>query len=73
MDNIKVYKTSITERLEANSIRQEILKRFEYYEINFDLEDCDNVLRVESLNGPVDESVLKHIFENHGQNIEPLL
>lgn len=72
MNNIKVYKTNITEYKAAESISQDINNRLVNYEISFDLEDCDNVLRVENLNGPVVEAVLKLILESYGYNIEPL-
>lgn len=39
---------------------------------NFDLSDCDKVLRIESLSKTIDESIIIQIFENVGQSIEVL-
>jgi hypothetical protein len=73
MSHIKIYKTDIVERTVANSVTEDILSRLGNYEVSFDLEDCDNVLRIENLNGPVNEPALKRIVENHGHKIESLL
>jgi hypothetical protein len=39
---------------------------------NFDLSDCDKVLRIESFHQTIDESIIIQIFENAGQGIEML-
>jgi hypothetical protein len=44
---VKVFKTNIDNAEEADSIKNKILEYFPYYKINFDLEDCDKILRVE--------------------------
>lgn len=72
MNHIKVYKSDIDARGKARLIKRVIQKQFESYEVNFDLEDCDKVLRVESMNGPIDESALKDIFKRYGHRLEPL-
>lgn len=72
MNHIKVYKSDVDDHGKARLITQVIQKKFKKYEVNFDLEDCDNVLRVESRNGPVDESALEDIFKRYGHHINPL-
>jgi hypothetical protein len=37
---------------------------------NFDLSDCDKVLRIESLYNPIDEKVIIQVIQNCGQAIE---
>ncbi len=37
---------------------------------NFDLGDCDKVLRIESLHKPIDEKVIIQVIQNSGQAIE---
>ncbi|WP_435353142.1 hypothetical protein [Emticicia sp. SJ17W-69] len=37
---------------------------------NFDLSDCDKVLRIESLHQTIDEKVIIQEFQNYGQTIE---
>lgn len=72
MNHIKVYKSDIDDREKARLITRDIQKKFESYKVNIDLEDCDKVLRVESLNGSIDESALEGIFKRYGHHIEPL-
>lgn len=72
MNQIKVYKSDIDDRRKAQLIQRVIQKHFESYEVSFDLENCDKVLRVESMNGPIDDSALEDIFRRNGHRIEPL-
>lgn len=37
---------------------------------NFDLSDCDKVLRIESLHQTIDEKGIIQVFQNYGQTIE---
>lgn len=37
---------------------------------NFDLSDCDKVLRIESLHQTIDEKTIIQVFQNCGQVIE---
>ncbi len=45
---IEVFKTNISEEKIATSIQNELLSYFPEFVINFDLEDCDRVLRIEN-------------------------
>jgi hypothetical protein len=47
---IEVFKTDIHEAEVAEKFRKLLNKQFPEYLINFDLEDCDKILRIE---GPV--------------------
>ena len=46
---IEVFKTSVMSRDEAERIMEILEKKLPGAKINFDLDDCDNILRVESL------------------------
>lgn len=45
---VEVFKTNIQDEDSANKIVIELLEALSGFRINFDLEDCDKVLRVES-------------------------
>ena len=45
---IEVFKTNIQSQYEAKVILEELNFQFPDYAINFDLEDCDKILRVEA-------------------------
>jgi hypothetical protein len=45
---IEIFKTNIQEDTNINSITQKLLKHFPASKIDFDLEDCDKILRIES-------------------------
>jgi hypothetical protein len=44
---IEVFKTNVKRRTEAKKIVQLLLEHFPASRINFDLDDCDRILRVE--------------------------
>ncbi len=43
---VEVFKTTVQEADEAHVIIQRLLEHFPDYLINFDLEDCDKILRI---------------------------
>ena len=57
---VEIFKTNITDISKGNIIIRKLLRRFPSYRINFDLDDCDNILRIESYNGIIDiESIIE--------------
>lgn len=48
--NILVFKTNITTRQQVSSVHGLLMAMADIKQYNFDLEDCDNVLRVVSNN-----------------------
>jgi hypothetical protein len=44
---IEVFKTNIQNKTQTEEIKRKIFKQYPSLKINFDLEDIDNVLRVE--------------------------
>lgn len=51
---IEVFKTNVQTRRDASLILKQIHKIQPGYDANFDLDDCDKILRVECVYGPVD-------------------
>jgi len=51
---VEIFKTSVRNTREAKFIIQKLAKEFPDHKINFDLSDCDKILRVQGEN----------IFEN---------
>jgi hypothetical protein len=47
---VEVFKTNVGRQVEARLIIQRLIKCFPGYKINFDLKDCDKILRVEGDN-----------------------
>jgi hypothetical protein len=54
---VEVFKTNLKDREAANLLVEKIQDHFEYA-ANFDLEDCDNILRVECKKGIVESGLL---------------
>ncbi len=44
---VEVFKTNVQERKQAALLFEVLVKQFPFFKINFDLEDCDKILRVE--------------------------
>ena len=44
---VEVFKTNVESPELANLLTAKLLTQFPQYKINFDLQDCDNILRVE--------------------------
>nr|WP_233173118.1 hypothetical protein [Flavobacterium sp. ASV13] len=47
---VEVFKTNVEKETDTNYIIAVIKREFPTYQINFDLEDCDKILRVEGAN-----------------------
>ncbi|MEJ4088943.1 hypothetical protein [Galbibacter orientalis] len=47
---VEIFKTSVNNQQLANQIVSDLNQLYSDYQINFDLEDCDKVLRIESNN-----------------------
>lgn len=59
---IEVFKTNVYEVEESNIIFQKLQKHFPGNKINFDLEDCDKILRVEG-NTVFSEKIIEIVKE----------
>lgn len=47
---VEIFKTNVAEVERSNLLLQRLLSHFPSNKINFDLEDCDKILRVEGEN-----------------------
>lgn len=69
---IEVYKTNIQKKNQTKEIKEQIKKRFPNYGVDFDLEDCDHILRIETFNQALDNDAIINIVQKLGFNIEIL-
>ena len=44
---VEVYKTNVYRRRQAKTLMAHLTRHFPTLKINFDLEDCDHILRIE--------------------------
>ena len=67
---IEVFKTNVQHRELAEQVASILQSRFTFCKINFDLEDCDKILRVEGKQVCV-ETIIE-ILNTHGLQCEVL-
>ena len=69
---IEVFKTNVCHPDHANMLIEQIHRTFMEYKANFDLEDCDRILRVKSATGQVQPSLLIGLLRDYGFQAEVL-
>ena len=67
---VEVFKTSIQRIYQAEEIIAQLNMHFPDYEINIDLEDCDNILRVKAAN--IKNEQIMSLLHLHGVECEVL-
>jgi len=67
---IEVFKTNVLEPKDAARMITFLSLEFPGHRINFDLNDCDNVLRIEGRNFDVQKIIL--VLKENGFECEPL-
>jgi len=72
MKVVQVFKTDVPDRETANVITFFLKRDFSQCRINFDLDDCDRVLRIESKQASVDEMEILLLVGLCGYHCEPL-
>ena len=65
MGAIEIYKTNVKNKTAAKKILAEIVSKQPHYCCNFDLDDCDKVLRIENASGRIDNDLIFEILENN--------
>jgi hypothetical protein len=50
LNMVEVFKTNVRHKKQAKTLQGVLAKQFPLFRINFDLEDCDKILRVEGEN-----------------------
>ena len=69
---VEVFKTNVNERGHANMLIDLIHKTFIDYKANFDLWDCDKILRVECRTGLIIPTPLIDLLKEFGFHAEVL-
>jgi hypothetical protein len=69
---VEVFKTNVRNRDQAGMLIDQIHKSFAEYRANFDLEDCDKILRVKCTTGLIQSSVLINLLKEFGFDAEVL-
>jgi len=69
---VEVFKTNVEHRVHAIMLIEQIHKTFSGYRANFDLEDCDRILRVTSVTGSVEAGELIRLLGEMGFEAEVL-
>jgi hypothetical protein len=69
---IEVFKTNVKDRNQANMLIGQIHKNFCGYTANFDLDDCDKILRIACDTGHIQASFLIHLLKDFGYTAEVL-
>jgi hypothetical protein len=69
---IEVFKTNVLHRDHANILIGKIQERFDGYTANFDLDDCDKILRVKCAGDPIRSVVVIELLKASGFDAEIL-
>jgi len=69
---IEVFKTNVSDLRHAHMLVEQIHKTFGDYKANFDLEDCDRILRIKSSSGQVQPALLVNLLRDYGFHAEVL-
>lgn len=69
---VEVFKTNVTSQEHANMLVNRLHEIFPPYKVNFDLDDCDNILRIKSANGSVECFLVIDILKEFGFAAEVL-
>jgi len=69
---VKVFKTDVQDQLVAGHIILFLQQIFSHCRINFDLDDCDKILRIESQQGSIEEAEVQLLIARCGHHCEPL-
>jgi hypothetical protein len=67
---VEVFRTNIYSGKEAGRLTHALLLHFPGFRINYDLEDCDKILRIEGFG--IDTALVKSIARELGYLIEEL-
>lgn len=63
---VEIFKTNITDADKALALIEQIHGAFRGYKANFDLQDCDNILRIQSSTGIIHCTELIHFLKELG-------
>lgn len=69
---IEVFRTNITTANEAVQVLAVFADRYPQYQINFDLDDCDKVMRVQSQRTAINANAVCQLIDQLGHYAEVL-
>lgn len=69
---VEVFKTNVKDRSQAKMLVDRIHQTFNDYTANFDLDDCDKILRVKSSQGYIEATLLVDLLMDSGFHAEVL-
>lgn len=68
---IEIFTTTVNNEIEAKAIVEMLQQKMASAKINFDLNDTDNILRIE--NDSIDITQVEKILNEHGHTVKLLL
>lgn len=72
MAKVEVFKTNIRKIKEAKRVAKLLAEALPANKINFDLDDCDRILRIETLKGLVNYEQVITLVEKNGYTCQVL-
>ena len=69
---VEVFRTNVSDRNQARMVIEQIHKTFVGYTANFDLDDCDKILRVKSTTEFIEAALLVDLLRSFGFQAEVL-
>lgn len=69
---VEVFKTNVSDQDQAKWLVDKIHGTFAGYQANFDLEDCDRILRIKCANAMIQPSCLIDFLQKSGIEAEVL-
>ena len=62
---VEIFKTNVNNKKQAGKVLKTLNTRLPVYFFNFDLEDCDRILRVKSPGPPIETNTIIELVEDH--------
>ncbi len=72
MKIVQVFKTDVQDQLVARRIILFLQQTLSHCRINFDLDDCDRILRIENQQESIAETRIQLFIASYGHHCEPL-
>lgn len=69
---VEVFKTDVSDPGDAGFLIEAIKKAFPDYKVNFDLQDCDHILRIETFEGDLSTNSIIQLLHQSGYTAEIL-
>ncbi|WP_215223949.1 hypothetical protein [Echinicola shivajiensis] len=69
---VEVFKTSVEAVEDKQFLLDKLQKEFPHYKINFDMEDCDKILRIETIEPDINSLSIIEFMNRYGFKIEIL-